>query len=86
MRCYHKILCISYKDHVTIEEVCAKIKNKYFKILMQLIKKERKKEKETEREKEEERMCMCVCVCVCVCERERERERELKIANIKVLP
>ena len=24
-RCYHKILCISYKDHVTNEEVCAKI-------------------------------------------------------------
>ena len=26
MRCYHKILCISYKDHVTNEEVYAKIK------------------------------------------------------------
>ena len=25
MRCYHKILCISYKDHVTNKEVCAKI-------------------------------------------------------------
>ena len=25
MRCYHKILCISYKDHVTNEEVHAKI-------------------------------------------------------------
>ena len=25
MKCYHKILCISYKDHVTNEEVCAKI-------------------------------------------------------------
>ena len=25
MRCYRKILCISYKDHVTSEEVCAKI-------------------------------------------------------------
>ena len=25
MRCYHKILCISYKDHVIIEEVNAKI-------------------------------------------------------------
>ena len=25
MRCYHKILCLSYKDHVTNEEVCAKI-------------------------------------------------------------
>ena len=25
MRCYHKILCISYKDHVTNEEVRAKI-------------------------------------------------------------
>ena len=25
MRCYHKILCISYKDHVTSEEGCAKI-------------------------------------------------------------
>ena len=25
MRGYHKILCISYKDHVTNEEVCAKI-------------------------------------------------------------
>ena len=25
MRCYHKILLISYKDHVTNEEVCAKI-------------------------------------------------------------
>ena len=25
MRCYHKILHISYKDHVTNEEVCAKI-------------------------------------------------------------
>ena len=24
-RCYRKILCISYKDHVTNEEVCAKI-------------------------------------------------------------
>ena len=24
MRCYHKILCISYKDHVTNEEVRAK--------------------------------------------------------------
>ena len=24
MRCYHKILCISYKDRVTNEEVCAK--------------------------------------------------------------
>ena len=26
MRCYRKILYISYKDHVTNEEVCAKIK------------------------------------------------------------
>ena len=25
MRCYCKILCISYKHHVTNEEVCAKI-------------------------------------------------------------
>ena len=25
MRCYRKILCISYKDRVTNEEVCAKI-------------------------------------------------------------
>ena len=25
MRCYHKILCILYKDHVTNEEACAKI-------------------------------------------------------------
>ena len=25
MRCYHKLLCISYKDHVTNEEVHAKI-------------------------------------------------------------
>ena len=25
MWCYHKILCISYIDHVTNEEVCAKI-------------------------------------------------------------
>ena len=25
MRCYHKILCISYKDHVTNDKVCAKI-------------------------------------------------------------
>ena len=25
MRCYHKILHISFKDHVTVEEVCAKI-------------------------------------------------------------
>ena len=25
MRCYRKILCISYKDHVTNEEVCATI-------------------------------------------------------------
>ena len=25
MRCYHKVLPISYKDHVTKEEVCAKI-------------------------------------------------------------
>ena len=25
MRCYHKILRISYEDHVTNEEVCAKI-------------------------------------------------------------
>ena len=25
MRCYRKMLCISYKDHVTDEEVCAKI-------------------------------------------------------------
>ena len=25
MRCYHKILCISYKDHVTTNEVHAKI-------------------------------------------------------------
>ena len=25
MRCYSKILHISYKDHVTNEEVCAKI-------------------------------------------------------------
>ena len=25
MRCYHKILCISYKDHATNKEVCAKI-------------------------------------------------------------
>ena len=24
MRCYRKILCISYKDHVTNKEVCAK--------------------------------------------------------------
>ena len=26
MRCYPKILCISYKDHVTNKEVCAKIR------------------------------------------------------------
>ena len=26
MRCYHKILHISYKDHATNKEVCAKIK------------------------------------------------------------
>ena len=26
MRCYRKILCISYKDHVTNKEVCAKIR------------------------------------------------------------
>ena len=26
MRCYRKILHISYKDHVTNEEVCAKIR------------------------------------------------------------
>ena len=25
MRCYRKILCIPYKDHVTNKEVCAKI-------------------------------------------------------------
>ena len=25
MRCYRKILCISYKNHVTNEEVCANI-------------------------------------------------------------
>ena len=25
MRCYRKLLCILYKDHVTNEEVCAKI-------------------------------------------------------------
>ena len=25
MGCYRKILCISYKDHITNEEVCAKI-------------------------------------------------------------
>ena len=25
MRCYRKILCISYKDHVINKEVCAKI-------------------------------------------------------------
>ena len=25
MRFYHKMLCISYKDHVTNEEVCARI-------------------------------------------------------------
>ena len=25
MRCYHKILHISYKDHVTNKEVCARI-------------------------------------------------------------
>ena len=25
MRCYRKIVCISYEDHVTNEEVCAKI-------------------------------------------------------------
>ena len=25
VRCYHKIIHISYKDHVTNEEVCAKI-------------------------------------------------------------
>ena len=25
LRCYHKILHISYKDHLTNEEVCAKI-------------------------------------------------------------
>ena len=25
MRCYRKILCISYKDHVTNEKVCARI-------------------------------------------------------------
>ena len=25
MRCYRKILCISYKDYLTNEEVCAKI-------------------------------------------------------------
>ena len=25
MRCYHKILCISYKDHANNEEACAKI-------------------------------------------------------------
>ena len=27
MRCYHKILCILYKDHVTSEEVHAKIQH-----------------------------------------------------------
>ena len=27
MRCYRKILRISYKDHVTHEEVCAKIQH-----------------------------------------------------------
>ena len=27
MRCYHKIVCISYKDHVTNEEVHAKIQH-----------------------------------------------------------
>ena len=27
MRCYCKLLCISYKDHVTNEEVCAKIRH-----------------------------------------------------------
>ena len=25
MRCYRKILCISYEDHLTNEEVCARI-------------------------------------------------------------
>ena len=25
MRCYRKIQCISHKDHITSEEVCAKI-------------------------------------------------------------
>ena len=25
IRCYHNILCISYKDHVTNEEICVKI-------------------------------------------------------------
>ena len=25
MRCYHRILHISYKDHVTNKDVCAKI-------------------------------------------------------------
>ena len=29
MRCYRKILCISYKDHVTNEEVCAKIRQAF---------------------------------------------------------
>ena len=29
MRCYRKILRISYKDHVTIEEVCAKIQRAF---------------------------------------------------------
>ena len=27
MRCYRKILCISYKDHVTNEEVCTMIQH-----------------------------------------------------------
>ena len=26
MKCYRKILCISYKDHLTYKDVCAKIK------------------------------------------------------------
>ena len=41
MRCYHKILDISYRDHVTSKEVCSKIQQEIgpHKDLLTIIKK-----------------------------------------------
>ena len=40
LRCYHKIICISYKDLVTSKEVCAKIQQAIgpYKNLMAMVK------------------------------------------------
>ena len=45
MRCYRKILRFSYKDHVTNEEVCAKIQKAIgpHEVLLTIVKREEDK-------------------------------------------